>query len=294
VLVASAEAIVRTLCEAADGYLGSGKPDRAKACLKQIPVWEEVLSKPDTRRFVEMLLAKTIRRIGAVEEQERLSKRAAGDSRLAEIALYELALTYWTKACMTQLPEQDVASWQKAIDVLGDPKDWLKLTTGTSRGTLLRLGAYVNIRSTLSCVRGKEAEAPDAKLCGDLREMIDHWKVCQDKEVRTDPRYDLQLLNALRALCRGYLSSGDVRQGEGVLQELKDLMATNPDRESLALTDFLLLTAWAAVESGKRETAAATLECTTYLLRSMRDPLLEWFQDVVRGKWERMTQSATP
>ncbi len=68
-------------------------------------------------------------------------------------------------------------------------------------------------------------------------------------------------------------------------------MGSNPDRETLALTDFLLLTAWLAVESGKVEVAVATLSCTHHLLRSMRDPLLEWFQDVVRGKCDERVRA---
>jgi Domain of unknown function (DUF4365) len=288
VLVRFAEAIVRTFCDAADGYLGSGKPEYANACLKQIPIWEEVLLKPDTRRSVDMLLAKTIRRIGAVEDQLRLGERALRDYGTAEFAVYELALTHWTKACMTRLPEQDLASWEKAIEVLGNPQDWMRWTPGTLRVNLLHLGAYVNIRATLSCLPGKEKEAPDLNLFSELRQVIERWRVCQDNEIVSDPRYHLQLLNALRALCRGYLSRGKIADAESVLRELKEEMKKNPDRETLALTDFFLLTGWAALEGGKPETAGATLECTTYLLRSMRDPLLEWFQDVLRGKWERM------
>src|SRR5882724_5546273 len=89
VLTGSAEAIVRTLCEAADGYLGSGKPERAKACLKQIPIWEEVLLKPETRRSMDMLLAKTIRRVGDVEEEKRLGQRAAQAYSNPEFVPYE-------------------------------------------------------------------------------------------------------------------------------------------------------------------------------------------------------------
>jgi len=285
VFVSSAEAIVRTFCEAADGYLGSGKPDRATACLGQIPLWEEVLLKPDARRAMHMLEAKSIRRLGAVEDQQRLVERAVQSHGPADFLAYELALTYWTKACMTELPAADLPSWEKALEILGAP------TTENLRGKLLRLGAYVNVRATLSCVPGKEGEIPDEKHCSDLREVIGEWKDCQEKEIVANPRYHLQLLNALRALCRGYLSRGERAKADLVLQELRDEMATNPDRETLALTDFLLLTAWGAVEDGKQEAAAATLDSTKLLLRSMRDPLLEWFQDVVRGKLEGMQRA---
>ena len=67
-------------------------------------------------------------------------------------------------------------------------------------------------------------------------------------------------------------------------------MEKSPDREALALTDFLLLSAWVAVANGKREGAAATLEATKYLLKSMHDPLLEWLQDVTVRKWEEMNR----
>jgi hypothetical protein len=293
VLSGSAEAIVRTFCEAADGYLGSGKPERANACLKQIPLWEEVLLKPDTRRSVDMLLAKTFRRTGAVEEQRRLGKRLALTNKKPDFAPYELALTHWTKACTTRLPKTDLGSWRKAIKVLGAPSSWKKPTPGGLRTTVLRLGAYVNIRATLSCVPGMEKEAPDAQLCRDLREVIARWRVSKDKDIVSDPRYHLQLLNALRALCRGHLSRAEISEAENVLRELKEEMEKEPDRETLALTDFLLLSAWVAVANGKREVAEVTLECTTYLLRSMRDSLLEWFQDVILGKWKQMSRATT-
>ena len=135
-----------------------------------------------------------------------------------------------------------------------------------------------------------EKEAPDAKLCADLREVIARWRVCKDGEIVSDPRYHLQLLNALRALCRGHLSRGKIAEAEGVLRELKREMEKSPDREALALTDFLLLSAWVAVANGKREGAAATLEATKYLLKSMHDPLLEWLQDVTVRKWEEMNR----
>jgi hypothetical protein len=293
VLTGSAEAIVRTLCEAADGYLGSGKPERANACLKQIPIWEEVLLKPETRRSMDMLLAKTIRRVGAVEEQRRLGQRAAHAYSKPEFVPYELALTYWTKACGTRLPKTDLESWRKAIKVLGPPGGWRKPTPGTLRRNLLRLGAYVNIRATLSCIPGLEKEAPDAKLCRDLREVIVRWRTCKDEDIVSDPRYHLQLLNALRALCRGHLCRGEVAEAESALRELKEEMEGKPDRETLALTDFLLLSAWLVVAKGKLEVAAAMLECTTYLLRSMHDPLLEWFQDVIFRKWKQMSRAST-
>jgi hypothetical protein len=293
VLVQPAEEIVRSFCEAADGYLGSGKPDRANACLKQIPIGEEVLLRPGTRRSVTMLLAKTFRRLGAVEEQQQLVDRAGQDYGKAEFLLYELALTYWTKACKTPFPGADLESWEKAIEVLGAPSDWMKATAEALKPNLVRLGAYINFRSMLSCVPDKEREAPEVELCHRLSEVIAGWRTCQDKDIVLDPRYHLQLLNALRALCRGYLSRREVTEAEKVLRELKEAMATNPDRETLALTDFLILTAWAAVENGKHETAAATLDCTAYLLNSMRDPVLEWFQDVVRAKWDEIRRQDT-
>ena len=288
VLTGSAEAIVRTFCDAADGYLGSGKPEQASACLKQIPIWEEVLLKPETRRNVDIRLAKTIRRIGAVKEQKRLSQRLTRSELKREIVPYELALTYWTKATLTRLPRVDLESWRKAIKVLGPPSAWRGPTSRTLRRNLLRLGAYVNIRATLSCVPGKENEAPDARLCRDLRKVIARWRASKDKDIVSDLRYHLQLLNALRALCRGHLSRGEVSEAESVLRELKGEMERKPDRETLALTDFLLLSAWIAVANRKREVAAATLEATRHLLRSMHDPLLEWFQDIIRGKWKQM------
>jgi hypothetical protein len=291
VLTGSAEAIVRTLCEAADGYLGSGKPERASACLKQIPIWEEVLLKPETRRSMDMLLAKTIRRVGAVEEQKRLGQRAAQAYSNPEFVPYELALTYWTKACRTRLPKTDFKSWRQAIKALGSPHAWRRPTSGTLRRNLLRLGAYVNIRATLSTVPGMEKEAPDAKLCGELREVIARWRASKDEDIVSDPRHDLRLLNGLRALCRGHLSRGEIAEAEGVLRELKREMEKNPDREALALTDFLLLSAWVAVANGKREVAAATLEATKYFLKSMHDPLLEWLQDVIVRKWEVMNRA---
>jgi len=45
--------------------------------------------------------------------------------------------------------------------------------------------------------------------------------------------------------------------------------------------------AWTAAEIGKRETAEPTLDCTAYLLSSVRDPLLEWIQDVLQWKLEK-------
>jgi len=292
-LVRFAEAIVSTLCEASDAYLGSGKPDLARICLQQIPLWEEVLLKPGTRQSVDMLLAKSIRRLGAVEKQKELADRAARNYGPAEFLTYELALTHWTKACMTSFPGQDLDNWRKALELLGAPYDPAKSNAKTLKGDLLRLGAYVNIKSTLSCLTKEQSDAPSSEVCAHLREVVDRWTQASNVLAASEPRFHLQVLNALRALCRGHLSRGEVAEAENVLGQLKELMATNPDRETLALTDFLLLTAWLAVESGKSETAAATLNCTSHLLRSMRDPLLEWFQDVVRGKWERMSRAAT-
>ncbi len=290
-LVRFAEAIVRTLCEASDAYLGSGKPMQANACLKQIPIWEEVLLKPRTRESVDMLLAKSIRRLGNVEEQQALVKRAAQDYGPAEFPIYELALTHWTKACMTPFPGRDIENWHKALELLGSPYDPAKSNAKTLKRDLLRLGAYVNIKSTLSCLTNELSDAPTSESCVHLREVVNRWMQASNALAGAEARYHLQLLNALRALCRGHLSRGEIAAAENVLRQLQELMGSNPDRETLALTDFLLLTAWLAVESGKVEVAVATLSCTHHLLRSMRDPLLEWFQDVVRGKCDERARA---
>lgn len=136
-----------------------------------------------------------------------------------------------------------------------------------------------------------EKEAPDAKLCGDVRDVVSRWRASKDEDIVSDPRYHLQLLNALRALCRGHLSRGEIVEAEGVLRELKREMDKSPDREALTLTDFLLLSAWVAVANGKRDVAAATLEATKYLLKSMHDPLLEWLQNVIVREWEEISRA---
>ena len=291
VLVKPAEAIVRTFCEAADVYLGSGKPDQAQACLGQIPIWEKVLVRASTSRSVDLLLAKTMRRMGAIEEQRKFAQRASWDGETRDILKYELALTHWTMACKTPFPDRDLKRWQKAIELVGRPSEFAKSHRRTLKRDLLGLGAYVNIRSTFSCLTGDGGDAPNPHVCTDLRELVDRWRRCEDVEITSDPRFHLQLLNALRALCRGYLSLGEVGEAGEVIEQLKKHMAAHPDRETLALTDFLLLTAWVAAESKKPERAAATLDCTRYLLKSMRDPLLEWFQDVVRAKWKALCVS---
>ena len=185
---------------------------------------------------------------------------------------------------MTPFPKRDLNSWQKAIEILGTPRGPATSVPQTLKVDVLRLGAFVNIKSTLSCLTGEQSDAPDSRACSDLRELIDRWSHCEDAETVADPRFHLQLLNALRALCRGHLARGEVREAESVLQQLNEHISRQPDREVLALTDLLLLTAWIWIENGKRENAAATLECTRYLLNAMRDPLLEWFQDVIRAK----------
>ena len=293
VVTKSAEAIVKTLCESADGYLGSGKPAEARTCLKQIPIWEEVLLKANTRRSTGLLIAKTIRRTGAVDEQEKFARQAGRYRNSTEIAQYELALTYWTRACMTRFPKADLASWRSALKILRRPRAHKESAIGVLRRDLLRLSAYVNIRATLSCLPGMAKSIPDEKLCRDLREVIGLWRNSKEESVISDPRYELQLLNALRALCRGHLSRREVTDAQRVLDELRREMEKNPDRETLALTDFLLLNAWIAIENGKWDIAAATLECTKYLLKSMHDPLLEWFQDVIVRKWEKMKDAPT-
>jgi hypothetical protein len=285
VLVRPAEAIVSTFREAADVYLGSGKPDQARACLVQLPIWEKVLVDAGTRRSVNLLLAKTIRRLGAIEEQQKLVASAPPGSEEADILKYELALTYWTKACLTAFPGRDRPSWQRAMELLGRPSQFASSAQATLKRNLLALGACVNIQSTLWCLTGEKRDAPDLQTCRTLSKLTGRWKATNDVGLRSDPRYHLQLLNALRALCRGHLSRGDIGQAEDVLRELNEYMSAHPDPETLALTDFLLLTAWVAVERGRREAAAATLECTACLLKSMYDPLLEWFQEVVRRKW---------
>jgi hypothetical protein len=283
-LVRYAGTIVSTLCEASDAYLGSGKPDQASKCLQQIPLWEEVLLEPETRRSVDMLFAKSIRRLGDIEKQRELARRAEADYGPADFLTYELALTHWTKACTTPFPGRDLENWQKALELIGVPDDPVSSNAKTLKGDLIRLGAYVNIKSTLCCLTNQQRDAPNSELCARLHGVIQHWSENRDALADSEPRYHSQLLNALRALCRGHLSRGEITEAENVLRRLNELMVKEPDREVLALTDFLLLTAWAAVEGGKREAAAAILQCTSCLLSSMGDPLLEWFQEVIRGK----------
>lgn len=288
-LVRPAEAMTITLCEAADNYLGAGKPDRAQSCLRQIPVWEEVLLGKDARRSVELLFAKAARRQGAVEEQqERLERIRAHGGVALEFLTYELALTHWTRACMTPFPKDDLNSWKKALEILDTPRFRGKPSFRELQKDLLSLGAFVNIRSTLSCLPGHLSDLPDVNTCSDLRTVIELWRESEEARA-SEPRFHLQLLNAQRALCRGHLARGEIIEAEKVLKDLNIDLTREPDREVLALTDFLLLEAWHSIEVGKKESAAATLTCTRQLLRAMRDPLLEWVQEVTAAKLNQMS-----
>ncbi len=80
------------------------------------------------------------------------------------------------------------------------------------------------------------------------------------------------------------MARGEVNDAKQVLKYLDDCLASEPDREVLALTDLFLLNAWVSVKSGNRENAIATLECTHHLLNAMYDPLLKWFRQAILAK----------
>lgn len=286
VLVRPAEAMAKTLVDAATDLLGAGKPDRAQAYLGGLPLWEEVLLKEGSRQSLDKEIARVYRRLGAVDAQKKSLNRYRVESRpVPDFMETELALTYWTCACMTPFPAIDLKNWQMALKTLGTPTYRRSGGLENIKGDLVRLGALVNIRSHLSCLPGHEHNAPDQRTCDELRKVINVWRDSKDAK-KTEPRFQASLLNALRALCRGYLARGEVEQAELVLREIDDQVKKEPDREVLALTDLFLLTAWVSTEKGKTESAAATLECTRHLLNAMYDPLNNWFRKVVVAKYE--------
>jgi hypothetical protein len=123
-------------------------------------------------------------------------------------------------------------------------------------------------------------DQPSHDECERLNTLIGDWSAAN----RPDSSSFTRLLNALRALCRGRLSRQEINDAAEALERVRTEMAKHPDREPLALTDFFLLSAWTAAEQDQKEAAIATLDCTQYLLRAMRDPVLEWFQSMVKGR----------
>jgi hypothetical protein len=281
VLVNPAEAIAKTLESGALDLLGSGRPDRAQNYLRQLPLWERVLLKEGSRTSVEKTIAKTYRRLGAIQEQTMsVQNYRAGGKPVPDFMKTELALTYWTRACITKLPRVDVANWRRAIKTLGLPAYRGSRTFNELKGRIVRLGALVNITSCRSSLPGRTTRPPGRATCNALRRVIGIWTHSKTAK-QQDPRFFPVLFNALRALCRGHLSRGELAEAETVLEKLRDHMQGEPERETLALTDFLLLACWISIDRGDAQRASAILECTGLLLKAMYDPLLAWFRTLM-------------
>jgi tetratricopeptide (TPR) repeat protein len=297
-LVAAQRALVM-----ADLLLQVGRPDRAREILKERPLWETRILDQDGRRDLEKKAAKAFRRLGEpsqIESSLAKAKVAPNDFAVAKpedqgvvaILKYERALALWTQGCANGMVLQSRflreavnylrARFQKPPNV--SPGRTTVLTLGQEEA-LRTTGAIVNIQTWLSLER---EEPPTHKELKALSEAIEPW----DRAYKATPeavrgvKYD-HYLNALRALCRGWLAQ---HRGQGLgkaqrtFRRLTQLVDEKPDPAPLALTDMILIKAWLRLQQRKETEARAILECTKWYLETMEDVLLTWFHNRLAGK----------
>ena len=292
VISRQAELTALSFVNASEGLLATGQAQDSIMLLDQIPVWEQLLLRPE--RCIDILLtqAKIRRRLGQPRAVfHRLNKlrnivntlQGPKKTRVERILTYENGLAHWTKACSN--PNQTQHNhWVKALRCIGTPLFRSSNSFERSKDDFIRLGALVNVKAMLSCLPRKQRMSPSDHELNALYRALKFWKNSPQAK-GGDPKHFGRLLNGFRALCRGYLARGNLNAAVKCLKKIEMELTEGPWKQEItALADLLLLQAWVASEKGDKSRAKVILECTGRLLRSMRDPLLEGFSRIVASR----------
>ena len=287
----------------ADDFLNAGLPRQAEQSLEDLALWQRELLDSDQLRNIQLKTAKTLRRLGRPEKIEELIKRSAPpncEQKFNRIMQFELALGYWTRGWETA-NEHVPDDWNKARKIISEQTS--SATTPGSvadlevrEGELIWAAALVNIESTRVLPKQARSEPALAEhALTRLRSAIDVWKTqivgtaSGTNKTEKDNQYS-KLLNALRALARGYLSryfhksvGEDLNMADGALKEIRSQIIKRPDPQTLALLDYLILQAWFLGLSGEVSRACELLDGAKRLTETIHDPVLRHFAGLVEN-----------
>lgn len=299
--------------ETADKFLNVGYPVKAERILDAIR-WQDSSLDVGQKKQLAQKLAKAYRRLA----KPRKIKGIIDDN--IDISLdynfimqYELALAKWTEAAENNKMSGNNL-WTESLNIINQQIPLIKGHNSTSDRRMLQWQtALVNIKSLRSLIiRGvhtcREDELNRLELSvktwlsgknesielGDIikkridnkstkkinKKILDTWLSKKHTDMEQEKELS-QLLNSLRALCRGYLScKQNHNKAKIILNLIEEILSEKNDPQLISLIDLFLLQAWEAKLSHRDNLTSNTLlNMTGHMLRTLDDPVLKAFRE---------------